>query len=114
MAANAIPFARALTDNLSEARQWQPSIENMIPPHLYSVFAVKAPEFDVICHSALVIDVEPGVVLAEGGFLRLGVGPILFNDFLAREARNGHTLYEFNPLLLANYLPKFSTPLSME
>lgn len=100
VALDGVAFARALTNNLSQARQQQPSVENMIPPHLYSVFAVKMLEFDVICHSAIVIGVEPEVILAEGGFVRDGIGPISFNAFLAREARNGNMLYEFEPQLL--------------
>jgi hypothetical protein len=100
VAKDGVPFARALTDNLARASQRQPSAEKMIPPHLYSVFAVKDPEFSVIGHSALVISVEPEVVLAEGGLVRDGVGQILFRDFIAREARNGHILYEFETELL--------------
>lgn len=100
MLTDAIPFARALTDNLSRARQHDPSADQLIPPHLYSVFAVKDPAFSVICHSALVVEVEPEVVLAEGGLLRDGVGTIAFEAFLHRESRNGNELFEFSPQVL--------------
>jgi len=93
-------FAWRLSRNLSQAKQIGPLVGDVCPSHLYSVCAVKAPEYEVICHSAMVIELQPKVVIAEGGYDVEGVREISLESFLMREARNGHKVYEFSPEVL--------------
>jgi len=91
-------FALLIEYNLGRAKKI--STREMIPPHLYSVFAVQIPEFPMISHTAFVADVEPQVLIAES-FCRPQL--MSFEDFMEREKRNASSLYEFSFSLLEEF-----------
>ena len=102
----ALDFSNRLEDILSQANRVMPPFKNHIPPHLYSVYAIKnvqwskAVGWNVTAHTALLIEVASTPVIAEGELFVRGISIIPLGDFLNREHSDGIEIYEFTPEVL--------------